>query len=290
MDCVVAIGVEYLPPGKRKPKTKWLATGFFYGYRQPDSSYATFLVTNRHVFEQLRKVHLEVPGVKLLVRVSVDDATTQDLQIAVFGSKGEQLWETHSNRKIDIAVTGFNYNILDKISKRASGQIFRSDQHVWRTKDIRDGLSPGDGLFVVGFPTSLLDVQSDGPVVRSAAIAKLGKATATTPILFDGFVFPGNSGGPVITKAEPSAVGNTKPVPNSNLIGIVASYVPYIDNAKSEQTGELVFTQYQNSGLSIAYSVDAIETTIRRYRRMQKRLIQSSQVNKVATRPDDTES
>ena len=80
--------------------------------------------------------------------------------------------------------------------------------------------------------------------------------------LIDAIVFPGNSGGPVVLKPELTSIQGTKSKCRSFLIGIVQSYLPYIDYAVSAQTKAARITFEENSGLSYVVPVDRIEETV----------------------------
>lgn len=76
-------------------------------------------------------------------------------------------------------------------------------------------------------------------------------------------MFPGNSGGPVVTKPEVVAIEGTKPVGASYLIGVVAGYVPYRDVAISAQTQKVRIIFEENSGLASVIPIDYVEEVIR---------------------------
>ena len=77
--------------------------------------------------------------------------------------------------------------------------------------------------------------------------------------LLDATVFPGNSGGPVLSKPEIAAIGETKPNLQCKLIGVVRAYVPYQDMAYSRQTGRPRVIFEENSGLTEVLSVDLVD-------------------------------
>ncbi len=80
----------------------------------------------------------------------------------------------------------------------------------------------------------------------------------------DAFVFPGNSGGPVVLKPEVVAIDGTASVGKTYLIGVVQSYIPYEDIAVSLQTLKPRVVSSENSGLAAVYPVEHIEETILR--------------------------
>ena len=74
------------------------------------------------------------------------------------------------------------------------------------------GLSEGDGVYVLGFPMGLTGQGEDDVIVRQGAIARVREtleSPAISSFLVDSFIFPGNSGGPVVLKAEMFAISKT---------------------------------------------------------------------------------
>jgi len=85
---------------------------------------------------------------------------------------------------------------------------------------------------------------------------------ASPTFLLDAFVFPGNSGGPVILRPEVTSIQGTPSNLSAYLIGMVLSYHAYSDTAVSAQTGRPRITFEENSGLSDALPVDYIDEAI----------------------------
>ena len=81
-------------------------------------------------------------------------------------------------------------------------------------------------------------------------------------MLIDSFIFPGNSGGPVVTKPEQISITNTQSIMSSLLIGMVSSYIPYEEVAISEQTGKRRMVFQENSGLAVVVPIDVIQETV----------------------------
>lgn len=104
----------------------------------------------------------------------------------------------------------------------------------------------------------------DFVIVRSGAIARIRDCLAgqRETFLVDGFVFPGNSGGPVVLRTEMNAIEGTQPQHNAFLIGMVRSYVPYNEVAVSEQTHLPRVMFQENSGLAEVIPMDDIEKVI----------------------------
>jgi hypothetical protein len=88
-----------------------------------------------------------------------------------------------------------------------------------------------------------------------------------TQFLIDTAVFPGNSGGPVITAPQVIGIQGTTTFGRSVLLGIITSYLPYHDVAVSRQTGLPRVTFDENSGLAAVTPFDYIDETISEHRK-----------------------
>ncbi len=77
-------------------------------------------------------------------------------------------------------------------------------------------------------------------------------------------IFPGNSGGPVVTKPEAMSIQGTKSQSAAYLIGIVAQSIVYRDVAISLQTKKPRVVFEDNSGLAsvvpVQYLADLIQS------------------------------
>jgi len=109
-------------------------------------------------------------------------------------------------------------------------------------------MEAGAPLFIIGFPLGLRSDQYATPIVRRASIARVDQHM----LIVDGFVYPGNSGGPVIY--EPTVqlgTGFTTPILQGEwFVGMVLSEISYVEPAISLQTKRPRITFEQNSGLS----------------------------------------
>lgn len=127
------------------------------------------------------------------------------------------------------------------------------------------GVSEGDGVFVLGFPQGNIGTENRNfAIVRQGCIARVQDwlSKERQNILIDAPVYPGNSGGPVVLKPEPTAIQNTKSNNRASLIGMVESYIPYQDIAISPQTGRPRVVFEENSGLANVIPGDVILETI----------------------------
>ena len=101
---------------------------------------------------------------------------------------------------------------------------FQHDEHaLGRDKLASHGFSEGDGCFVLGFPMGLVGEFRSTVIVRSGTIATFRDMLDRRSDMYyiDSQVFPGNSGGPVVSRPELTAIGGTNARPRAQLIGIV---------------------------------------------------------------------
>jgi len=257
LDCVVAIGID-----DDKGKRQWIASGFLYGHflykvDEETNRYSVYLVTNRHILEGQKVVYLRFnPREAMPVReYALDFAAGENPAVC----------NTYPDPNIDLAVVKINPNILDKDGIQYS--YFHSDSHIADRKSLEDlGLSEGDFGYILGFPMGLVGEQRSFVVVRQGTIARIRDylVGASKEILMDCMIFPGNSGGPTVTKPEAMAIHGTKSQNVAYLIGVVAQSLTYRDVAISLQTKRPRVVFEDNSGLAsivpIQYVVDLIQS------------------------------
>ncbi len=137
-----------------------------------------------------------------------------------------------------------------------------------RTKAKSLGLSEGDGVFILGFPNLGPITEEAGRqnfvIVRRGTIARISDCLAgfRDTFLVDGFVFPGNSGGPVVNVPEAMAIQGTQTTDRAYLLGMVSDYVPYDEVAISQQTQRPRIMFEENSGIAEVIPVDVTESLI----------------------------
>lgn len=144
-------------------------------------------------------------------------------------------------------------------------RYFSNDNHIANTERMKElGITEGDFAYVLGFPMGLTRERRNTVIVRSGSIARIRDVLTRDSLVFlvDAFVFPGNSGGPVISKPEFLAIRGTKSQRAAYLMGIVRGYVPYRDVAVSAQTGKPRVIFEENASLAEALPVDLIEEIV----------------------------
>lgn len=287
---VVALGSQQLRIVPGQPcSLQWVTegTGFLYGYMLRDvktddpkkHAYVVFLVTNRHVIEEhvASQVALkaqqqtqlppgcprsEVDETNIGVRVNPVKSSVEGKQFTIPIKE----WFYHPNTGVDIAVVPVNAPFMNK--QGVLGSYFHNDAEVATKEKLKTlGVSAGDGAFVLGFPMNLAGGQRNYVIVRQGCIARIEEMLdgPSQSYLLDAFIFPGNSGGPVILRPEIVSIEGTPAQHVAYLIGIVKAYQPYIDYAVSAQTKRARITFEENSGLAEVLPVDFIEETISEY-------------------------
>lgn len=249
---VVAIGVPNVPT------TKWIGTGFLYGQtlqieNNGQSRARVFLVTNRHVFQGQNAV---------ILRFEKINGGSHEFTVAL-KNNDKDIWTSHSDSSIDVAVLPINANILQKEIGQLS--FFKDDANcLLLSNPIANDLCEGDGIFLLGFPMGLVDQIENLPIVRGGTLARIKdcKAGRSKSFFIDCQTFPGNSGGPVLNKVEIVSIEGTNAISTCFLIGIVAAYLPYQDIAISQQTSRPKIIFEENSGLSVVFPVSTILDTV----------------------------
>lgn len=256
LNTVVALGLQ-----SEDGSIVYNATGFLYGRPTGQTNesgrktYNVFLVTNRHVFQQAiqRSDILHARFNKLMETGS---------NMYEIGLKGAS-WTVHPDPAVDVAVLSINPSVLE--SDGIEFDFFQADNHVFTLEQARDSeISEGDGVFVLGFPLGQAGEERNYAIVRQGIIARAQdwlKGNSRT-FLIDASIFPGNSGGPVLTKPDSIAIKGTKSNTRCGLIGMVSSYLPYQEVAVSQQTGRTRMIFEENSGLGVVVPNDVIKEAI----------------------------
>lgn len=256
-DCVVALGVD-VRQGKRASR-QWVASGFLYGHLAREQAgrrtYRIFLVTNRHALDDLEAVHVRFNPRKA--------GPARDFDLPLLDRRGRPIWHADRGKKSDVSVIPINIGFLKRQGLQSS--YFKSDEHAAPVAMMRDlGVSEGDFVYTLGYPSGFVGEGRTFVTVRSGTIARVRDLLGgySGEYLIDAFVFPGNSGGPVVTKPEVVALPGTRAHPGSRLIGVVQGYVPYQDLAVSLQTDRPRVLFEENSGIASVHPIDRVQAAI----------------------------
>ena len=124
-------------------------------------------------------------------------------------------------------------------------------------------LKPGANVLIPGFPLGIRSPEHADPIVRRGIVAR----ASSNDIVLDAFVFPGNSGGPVIYVPTLKFSGDIIKIPFINrerFIGLVSGSISYVDTAISQQTRRPRVTFEENSGLCNIVSAQSIAALLNR--------------------------
>jgi S1-C subfamily serine protease len=272
LNCVVASGdISSAPVSGAPPVRQWQTngTGFFYGYLTKDDAepnkreYEIYLVTARHVVANRQNL-------KARVNPTVAGQAGKEFEIPSNPPPGQQTWFYHPDPAIDIAAVRVDYNSVNDAGFAVS--FFAQDQHVVLRTDMPAlETAAGDGVFVLGFPMGLAGSQRNYVIVRQGVIARISEMieSASTTFMLDAFVFPGNSGGPVVLKPEIVSIEGTKANQKAALVGVVTQSRNYVDTAVSGQTGRARITFEENAGLAEVLPIDYVNAAITTFRKLQ---------------------
>ncbi len=250
LDAVVSI--EILDGTENKFRA--VATGFLIGLPagpkidKGDELFRICLVSNRHVFEKKAKIFLRFNKEK--------EARRYDLNL--IDTQGKQIWKGHP--RADIGMISINAQKLN--ADGIEFGWFPEERLVTFKKGQDLGISQGDDVFVLGFPMGITGDQRMYVINRSGSIARIDEEIVKDQCcyLIDSFVFPGNSGGPVILKPQAISVTGTKAVETAYVIGLIKGYIPYEEIAYSLKSDppEPRIKFIDNSGLANVVPMDFV--------------------------------
>jgi Trypsin-like peptidase domain len=225
-----------------------------------------YLVTAKHVVQG----YISQTNGDVKVRINPKERATaiQQFTISTTPKPGETTWFYHPNAAIDVAIVRVNFKFLTDLGYEPS--FFPNDVATMNKRKLAESeIAAGDGVFVLGFPMNLAGAQRNYVIVRQGVIARISEMLedASTSFMIDSFVFPGNSGGPVILRPDLFAIQGTKSHTSAALIGVVTDYRPYTDVAISPQTNRARILFEENSGLADVLPIDFVEETIKAWRK-----------------------
>ncbi|MHA3788306.1 S1 family peptidase [Flavobacterium hauense] len=256
MNTVVAIG------SATAQGMHWIGTGFLYGDAIPQAdgstNYKIFLVTNKHVVEGLKTVHLKFNP--------TNGQAGKDYELILLDHEGNNYWVGHPDPNVDVAIIEVNAHFLNE--EGMVFNFFESDNFSHTSEQMMlCGYSEGDSVFAMGFPMGIV-TDRKYVIVRGGIISRISDLfeNRSKDFIIDAPIFPGNSGGPVISSTIFNDEG--KEIVASKLIGIVKQYITFKDIAVSQQTGNPRIIFEENSGLTLVEPVDRINETITEFKRI----------------------
>ena len=253
LNAVVAIGVD-----QSKDEKHWIGTGFIVGRKETDNPTLSthYIVTNKHVIKNQKYVYVRFN--------SLGGSLVKDYRIDLYDEDGKQLFTPHPHEKTDV------------IALQILPQTLINDKSIWGSFDLEDhaltldrmkttGVQEGSLVYALGFPMDLVD-PIKVPICRLGCVSRVSDAfllKKKKPVfLVDAQTFPGNSGGPIISRPEYISIDGTPNNTSANLIGILSAYIPYRETLYSGQTGNARMIQEENSGLTVVHPVERIQEVV----------------------------
>ncbi len=253
LNAVVALGIDQ-PDGKKF----WIGTGFIVGRKEAENKHLStyYIVTNKHVIKNQRRIYVRFN--------STSGKLVRDYPIDLVDAQGRRLFSSHPNEQSDV------------VAIQILPQTLIKDHSIWGSFDLEEsaltleqmklhGVEEGNLVYALGFPMNLVD-DIKTPICRLGCVSRVFDAFIlknSNPIfLVDAQTFPGNSGGPIVSRPEMFVVAGTPTNDRAYLIGVLSAYLPYRDTLVSQQTGEVRMVQTENSGLTIVHPVDRIKEVV----------------------------
>ena len=250
MDAVLSIG-ERIGSGS----VHWMGTGFFVSKDVGEGKSFVFLITNRHVLEGKKSAVIRLKA--------KDTGKLQEVDLPLADENGRRLYSVNPNAGVDIAAILMEAGRLEGIYSKLLS--FDFDAHALTSDEfLEQGGDAGSMVYMLGFPMELVEDCSNTPICRMGCVARMDPAeiSESRHFLLDIQNFPGNSGSPVVSKPELTRIEGTKSLERAALIGIVHGYFPYEEKLLNTQTGRIVETRSENSGIALANPVEYIMQTV----------------------------
>lgn len=261
-DVVVALGRTEKNPITQQSKWITEASGFLYGYmvqNDPDPTkrkYYVCLVTNRHVLADHQQIEVRFNPEKSIGQV-------RSFVLSLKDEKGNALWFSHPDANVDISVFPINSDYLKQNGLQSA--FIASDNNAANRSKIKSiGIGAGDGVYILGFPMGIAGEERNYIITRRGSIARISDFLegVQPTYLIDALIYPGNSGGPVFSALDSTALEGTQAQTATYLIGVVRAYLPYDDVAVSQQTKQPRIVFEENSGLADVVPIDRVDETI----------------------------
>ena len=253
LDTVVALGIKV-----NDGTFQSVGTGFLYGHpvgidvSDGEQWFKTCLVTNRHVIEGVEKLYARFNRPR----------HTASHPFPLYTDDNSVQWTFHPN-SADVAVTPISVKFLEE--QGIEFAVFQEGKHTLSRQQACDNeIGEGSGVFVLGFPLGLGRNEQNYVIVRQGIVARIQDWLQgyADDFLIDSSIFPGNSGGPVLTEPSDVHIIGTQSFMRCCLIGMVSSYIPYQEIAVSTQTGKQRMIFEENSGLGVVVPIDHIQETV----------------------------
>lgn len=253
MDAVVAIGIS-----KNDGTKQWIGTGFIVARKEENNpSLSTFyIVTNKHVVKNQNTIYIRFNSL-------ADQSFVKDYEIALSDGTNK-IYSMHPNEGTDIVV----FQIIPQrlIDDKSIWSAFDLHTHALSLAEMESsGVTEGCLVYALGYPMNLVDIIK-APICRLGCISRINDAFIRKDefptFLVDAQTFPGNSGGPIVSRPEQMSIEGTISNNSANLIGILSAYIPYETPLINAQTNRIAMLLQENSGLTIVHPVDRIREVV----------------------------
>lgn len=252
MNAVVALGTDSMDGSTQR---FWIGTGFIVSYLDACNVRTYYLITNKHVVNRRKQLY---------VRFNCTSGEFVQDHLLKLNDNGNPTFSAHPNPSADVVAIQLSEQFLDG-THSIWGSISLDAEALTLARMQGSGVDEGALVYALGFPMNQVsDIKA--PICRMGCISRI-MDTFIAPdhyptFLVDAQSFPGNSGGPIISRPEHLAVAGTSCNGNANLIGILSAYISYRDTLVSQQTGETRMVATENSGLTIVHPVDRIKEVV----------------------------
>lgn len=281
LDAVVALSVESVNNEKH-----CIGTGFIVARKEKNNPELStyYIVTNKHVIQNQRYIYVRFN--------SLGETLVKDYRVDLYDENNMPTFSAHPHDKTDVIA----FQILPQtlINDKSIWGAFDLDDHALILEQMHStGVEEGTLVYALGFPMDLVDTIK-APICRLGCISRVKDAfvlkKSTPTFLVDAQTFPGNSGGPIISRPEPVSIGGTPHNSSANLIGILSAYIPYRETLYSQQTGNARMIQEENSGLTIVHPVDRIKEVVElEWKRIEQQNAQRKAIEYATDKETDEE-
>lgn len=255
---------------EKNTNKSWSGTGFIIHHALKDKQTAPFVVTNRHVVENMEK------GILTFLKRKNGKPVIPSRQSITYDNF-ENHWVFHSNPEIDVAVMPLA-SVLNQVSgtdqdifyKGIPSEVIPSEEQLKELDAIED-------IVFVGYPNSLRDEYNLTPIVRTGVTATPVTLNYNNKPIFliDAPVYEGSSGSPVLIMNRgmyPKKDGGTQVGNRVLLLGIVAEYLYFEQKSVVEkekvrkgQNKKVVSKTSTNLDIGVVFNVTAITETINHF-------------------------
>lgn len=253
INAVLAIGVSNDGISKN-----WIGSGFIVSRKDKQDPYEStyYIITNKHVVNGFNNIYVRfnTKGEQFL----------RDYRINLFDEDNNRLYSEHPNESTDvIAMRFFPQKLIDD---KSIWGAFDLQTNALSLKEMQNtGVTEGCFVYVLGFPMNLVKTIKS-PICRLGCISRIQDAFVreleNPTFLVDAQAYPGNSGGPVISRPEIMFIEGTSSNEKANLIGVLSECITYRNVMISKQTGREMMVQEENSGLTIVHPVERIREVV----------------------------